>query len=99
MGIFKKPLVAAYAVITAVFLSNVPVWASEADLKIPAIEGDHKKYLLLGLVICILGLGFGLVEFIRVKKLRAHKSMIEMGETIFSSVLTTDQPAISGVAL
>ena len=85
MGIFKKPLVAAYAVITAVFLSNVPVWASEADLKIPAIEGDHKKYLLLGLVICILGLGFGLVEFIRVKKLRAHKSMIEMGETIFKT--------------
>jgi K(+)-stimulated pyrophosphate-energized sodium pump len=88
MGITKKPLVAGFLAMMAVFLINVPVWASEADLKIPAIEGDHKKYLLGGLVICVLGLGFGLFEFIRVKKLKAHKSMLEVGEIIFNTCRT-----------
>ena len=57
-------------------------FASEADLKIPdAIK--ESQVLYIGFIITILGLLFGLYQFMRVKKLPAHKSMLDIAEVIY----------------
>ena len=59
-------------------------FASEADLKIPeAIKNE--KILYLGFVITILGMLFGLYKFIQVRKLPAHKSMLEIAGVIYET--------------
>jgi len=72
----------------AAFLAAFPVMASEADLKIPQLNPDQNNLLLLGFVVCLLGLGFGLYQFMRVKKLRAHQSMLDVANIIFETCKT-----------
>ncbi len=58
--------------------------ASEADLKIPEeIKGQNILYY--GFVVTILGLLFGFYQFMKVKKLPAHKSMLEIAEVIYQT--------------
>ncbi len=59
-------------------------FGSEADLKIPeAIKDQHILYY--GFVVTILGLLFGLYQFMKVKKLPAHKSMLDIAEVIYQT--------------
>ena len=58
--------------------------ASEADLKIPE-EIKGQSILYYGFVITILGLFFGFYQFMRVKKLPAHKSMLDIADVIYST--------------
>ena len=61
--------------------------ASEADLKIPnAIKDEEKLYW--GFLITIAGLIFGLYQFIKVKKLPSHSSMLDVSEVIFQTCFT-----------
>ncbi|MFA5972427.1 MAG: sodium-translocating pyrophosphatase [Lentimicrobiaceae bacterium] len=69
-------------------LAAFPVFASEADLKIPSLSLDQNNLLLFGFVICILGLLFGFYQFTTVKKLRAHKSMLDVAHIIFETCKT-----------
>src|SRR5574344_1199389 len=65
-------------------------FASEADLKMPegfANSGDA-KILYWGFLIVVLGLLFGFWQFNKVRKLRAHKSMLEIGNVIFKTCST-----------
>lgn len=67
----------------------VPVWAlaGEADLKIPeSIHAD--KLLYWGFAVTIAGLFFGLYHYTRIKKLPAHKSMLEIADVIFQTCTT-----------
>ena len=64
------------------------VFGSEADLKIPVLEPGQTNLLLYGFLICILGLLFGLYQFTQVKKLRAHKSMLDVAHIIFETCKT-----------
>ena len=64
------------------------VFGSEADLKIPNLDPSQYSKLLFGFVICILGLLFGLYQFIRVKNLGAHKSMLNVAQIIFETCKT-----------
>jgi len=64
------------------------VFGSEADLKIPVLEPAQTNILLFGFLICILGLLFGLYQFTQVKKLRAHKSMLDVAHIIFETCKT-----------
>src|SRR5712664_2365792 len=68
----------------------------EADLKLPDLSsvsflngsiGGH-KLLLLGIVICIFGLGFGLAIYSRLKNLPVHKSMRDISELIYETCKT-----------
>ncbi|MFI3240968.1 MAG: sodium-translocating pyrophosphatase [Alphaproteobacteria bacterium] len=68
--------------------------ASEIDLKIPMLDVDYNIFglsltgsqiLLYGIVICALGMLFGLREFVSIKKLPAHKSMLEVSNTIYQT--------------
>ena len=57
-------------------------FASEADLKIPdAVKSESILYI--GFAITLLGLIFGWYQFMRVKKLPAHSSMLEIADVIY----------------
>ncbi|MBP1639932.1 MAG: sodium-translocating pyrophosphatase [Bacteroidetes bacterium] len=63
-------------------------WASEADLKIPNLSPAQNHLLVWGFIICILGLAFGLFQFLKVKRLKAHKSMLDVSGVIFETCKT-----------
>ena len=59
----------------------------EANLEIPDL-GSWRTPLLWGLVVCALGLGFGLVIFSQLKNLPVHESMREISELIYETCKT-----------
>ncbi|MDP4281653.1 MAG: sodium-translocating pyrophosphatase [Bacteroidota bacterium] len=72
----------------AAFLLPLSMFASEADLKIPALNTDQNHLLLFGFLICILGMLFGLYQFRKVRNIKAHKSMLDVASTIFETCKT-----------
>lgn len=71
--------------------------ASEIDLKIPSLDVVYNIFgltltgsqiLLYGLGICVLGGLFGLAEFLMIKKMPAHKSMLDVSNTIYETCKT-----------
>ena len=63
-------------------------FASEADLKIPDLETSQNHLLLFGFVVCFLGLLFGWYQFRKVRKLKAHQSMLDVSRIIFETCKT-----------
>ena len=67
---------------------------SEADLVLPDLSSvsflglDGKTLLLFGLVICALGLLFGLMMYVQLKNLPVHRSMLEISELIYATCKT-----------
>src|SRR4030065_365278 len=70
------------------FFSNTLIFASEANLKIPTLNDDQQSILIAGIFICILGLIFGVYQYLRVKKLKAHQSMLDVAQIIFETCKT-----------
>ncbi|MBI1796984.1 MAG: sodium-translocating pyrophosphatase [Candidatus Eisenbacteria bacterium] len=69
-------------------------FASELDLKIPALDTTYSLFgnpvsgvtlLMAGLFVCILGGLFGLAMFNQVKGLPAHKSMLDVSAIIYQT--------------
>src|SRR4030095_10268377 len=73
---------------TLLFLSSVSAFASEADLKVPELNPAQNSMLMFGLIICALGLLFGVLQFLKVKKLKAHQSMLDVAQVIFETCKT-----------
>jgi K(+)-stimulated pyrophosphate-energized sodium pump len=72
-----------------IFLAaSVNTFASEADLKIPELNTNQNNLLMFGILICILGLIFGIFQYLKVKRLKAHKSMLDVADTIFQTCKT-----------
>ena len=88
MGFLKRNRLSVLVALCTVFLAGLPVLASEADLPIPDFKDGNYYLLLAGILVCLLGMLFGVYEFLSVKKLKAHKSMLAMGETIFNTCKT-----------
>jgi K(+)-stimulated pyrophosphate-energized sodium pump len=75
-----------------------PVSASEADLVLPSLDKypvsilgnpiDSRVLLYGGLVVCLVGAGFGVVQALAVKRLPAHRSMLEVSDLIYSTCQT-----------
>ena len=78
----------------AMLMSAVPAFASEAELKIPDLSSvtflgvNGHNLLLGGLVICVLGVVFGLVQSMQISKLPVHKSMRDISELIYETCKT-----------
>lgn len=70
------------------FLTPVIAYADESNLKIPELSSSQNGTLMMGLVICLLGMAFGFYQFLRVKKIRAHKSMLDVSAIIFETCKT-----------
>jgi K(+)-stimulated pyrophosphate-energized sodium pump len=67
----------------------------EANLKLPDLSSvsflggiDGHKLLMIGILFCIFGLGFGLVIYSRLKNLPVHRSMREISELIYETCKT-----------
>ncbi|HSA34735.1 MAG TPA: sodium/proton-translocating pyrophosphatase, partial [bacterium] len=76
------------ATMLTMFLIPLLATASEADLVIPNLSAAQNNLLLLGFVVCFLGLGFGLWQYLKVKNIRAHKAMLDVSQTIFETCKT-----------
>lgn len=63
-------------------------FASEADLKIPEFSAHQNSLLVAGILVCLLGLAFGFWQFLSVKKLPAHQSMLNVSQIIFETCKT-----------
>jgi len=68
--------------------------ASEAELKLPDLASQSFMgvsgftLLLVGFIICFLGIGFGLFQSSQLKNLPVHKSMKEISELIYETCKT-----------
>jgi len=68
----------------------------EAGLKLPDLSSvsflnnaiDGHKLLLIGILFCIAGLGFGLAIYMRLKNLPVHRAMREISELIYETCKT-----------
>ncbi|MDP1622119.1 MAG: sodium-translocating pyrophosphatase [Bacteroidales bacterium] len=74
------------AILTALFLPFL-IMAGEADLVIPAGIRDE-SLLYWGFLITFAGLMFGLFQFLKVKKITAHQSMLDVAQVIFDTAKT-----------
>ncbi|MCB0804818.1 MAG: sodium-translocating pyrophosphatase [Bacteroidales bacterium] len=75
-----KKLLSFFSILSLPVLS----FASEADLVIPeAIKGETMLYW--GFLITLAGFLFGLMQFMKVKKNRAHKSMLDVANVIYET--------------
>ena len=84
--------------IGSLFLFTAPkLFASEADIKIPdlnqvafnglgGMSGSNLMYI--GLVICVIGAAFGLVQYVQTKSLPVHASMAHVSNTIWETCKT-----------
>ena len=69
--------------------------AGEANLQLPDLSSqtflggiDGHKLLMFGLIICVLGLVFGLVIYVQLKNLPVHRTMLEISELIYETCKT-----------
>ncbi len=68
--------------------------ASEADLKVPDLGtsqsalGNGHNILMWGLVVVVFGFVFGLWQFLRIRKMEAHKSMLDIAKVIYKTSRT-----------
>ncbi len=81
--------------LAAMVLGIVPqVYASEADIVVPDLGlqtffgMSGYSLLLIGIVVCFLGMVFGWFAFARLKGLPVHKSMSEISELIYETCKT-----------
>ena len=88
-----RKLFPAMAALVLVLLATAAN-ASEADLIIPDLAKQSflgmngHNLLLWGLVICLLGIAFSLVQFSQIRNLPVHKSMLEISELIYETCKT-----------
>jgi K(+)-stimulated pyrophosphate-energized sodium pump len=67
---------------------------SEAGLKLPDLSSvsflgiDGHNLLMIGIIFCIAGLGFGLAIYMRLKNLPVHRAMLEISELIYETCKT-----------
>ncbi len=87
----KKRTGMALSAMLLAMLMSAPAFASEADLVVPEIAKHYPlgyTLLLWGLGVSVLGLIFGLIAFLQVKKNEVHDCMAAVGNTIFETCKT-----------
>ena len=81
----RKSFVPALAALFAGLLVPAMAFASELDLQLPSLDGNQHQLLLLGMGVCLVGMAFGLAMFVQVKNMPAHKSMLDVSNTIYET--------------
>lgn len=72
------------SVLSLTLLSTFSAIASEADLHVPVGIKEHTE-LYYGFAITILGMLFGVYQYSKVKKLPAHRSMLDIADVIYKT--------------
>ncbi len=90
----RSLLLAAVLFLTSLAAWAPSAWASEAELVLPDLGSvsflgmSGHSLLLAGLLICLLGFGFGLLMYRQLKSLPVHRSMREISELIYETCKT-----------
>ena len=71
-------------------------FAGEADIKLPDLtqvsfmggQLSGMTILNVGLIICVIGLIFGVLQYVQTKNLPAHKAMLDVSQTIWETCKT-----------
>jgi len=87
--------------VTVLLLGGSTAWAQpssegggEAALKLPDLSQvsflgmNGHSLLMIGILFCIFGLGFGMTIYVRLKNLPVHRSMLEISELIYETCKT-----------
>ena len=80
----------------AAFFPSLASAATEAELRMPDLASETftvfnitgSRLLTFGLIICIIGLAFGLIIFKQIKALPVHPAMLEISELIYETCKT-----------
>jgi K(+)-stimulated pyrophosphate-energized sodium pump len=89
-----SPILTATAFLLFTVLFASAAVASEAELKIPDLSTvsflgmTGHNILVWGLLICILGMAFGFVQYTQIRNLPVHQSMREISELIWETCKT-----------
>jgi K(+)-stimulated pyrophosphate-energized sodium pump len=95
----RRAFVTVFVLALLVSLAGVPALAqehmSEADLKLPSLDGalffgdiGGRALLMIGLVVSALGLIFGLIIYKQLQNMPVHKAMLEISELIYETCKT-----------
>lgn len=85
----NKRWILGVSILTVIsMLWAAPLLASEAELEIPVLTEGQNTVLMIGFLICALGMAFGAYEYVKVKKFPAHKSMLDVADIIFQTCKT-----------
>jgi K(+)-stimulated pyrophosphate-energized sodium pump len=93
----SKSFLISAALALGVFGLQTSAWASEAELHIPELNTSYNLFgstvsgtqiLLIGMVVALLGMVFGVIEAMRIKALPAHKSMLDISSLIYETCKT-----------
>jgi K(+)-stimulated pyrophosphate-energized sodium pump len=98
-GFLKKTFVLATLLTVgaaSALAQPAPEAGGEAALKLPDLSQvtflngtiDGHRLLMIGIVFCVFGLGFGMVIYMRLKNLPVHRSMREISELIYETCKT-----------
>jgi K(+)-stimulated pyrophosphate-energized sodium pump len=98
-GFLKKTLALATLLTVGAataFAQSSAEAGGEASLKLPDLSSvsflngaiDGHNLLLIGIIFCFFGLGFGMVIYMRLKNLPVHRSMREISELIYETCKT-----------
>ncbi|PKN06037.1 MAG: sodium-translocating pyrophosphatase, partial [Deltaproteobacteria bacterium HGW-Deltaproteobacteria-7] len=71
-------------------------FAGEADIKLPDLTQvsflggalGGLTILNAGLIICLIGMAFGIMQYVQTKNLPAHKAMLDVSQTIWETCKT-----------
>ena len=97
---WSRSLVGAAVSLIGLLVFALPTYAQsreggEANLKLPDLSSvnflgglDGHTLLLTGLIVCVLGLGFGMAMFMNLKNLPVHRAMKEISELIYETCKT-----------
>ncbi len=75
----------------AALLTPILAFANEANLPLPRLDSqifmgvNGRTLLMMGIAVSVLGLAFGLVQYMQLKALPVHKAMLEISELIFET--------------
>ncbi len=74
-----------FAAAIVALLGADSAFASEASLKLPEFDPTSRNILMTGLLVSGLGMAFGLFQYMQLRNLPVHKSMLEISELIYAT--------------
>ena len=98
---FKRSISLVVLLGTFMFLA-LPVFAGEADIKLPPLDKvqfsafggmSGLSIMYFGLLVCVVGLIFAMVQYSQTSKLPAHKSMLDVSNIIWETCKSLPRPA------
>jgi len=83
-----RAMLSGIAGLSVLLLTPAVALAGEADLVLPVLTQDQNTLLYYGIGVCVLGMLFGVYQFVKVKQNVAHQSMLDVAETIYETCKT-----------